>query len=103
VARQHHLVTTTSEPITARTTTSVRAGVRIPQDVLNEQSYQARFRLRVMPLDARAGSTAIVVAEQRLDFPVMNPHPEESVWRDWPWGRGGLISPRLAWHVDEAR
>jgi hypothetical protein len=56
----------------------------------------------VRPLDAGAGGAATVVAEQRLDFPVMNPHPEESVWRDWPWGRGGLISPRLVWHFEDS-
>ena len=96
------VLTTTSEPITARTTTTFRAGVRIPEDVLNEQPYQARVRLRVMPLAAGPDDAPIVAAEQRLDFPVMNPHPEESVWRDWRWGRGGLISPRLDWHLVQA-
>jgi ABC-type polysaccharide/polyol phosphate transport system ATPase subunit len=90
---------TASPPVTARETTTFRAGVRIPADLLNEQTYSARFRLRVSGHRNGAAETAIA-AEQRLEFAAMNPHPERSVWTDWTWGRGGLISPRLPWRVE---
>jgi lipopolysaccharide transport system ATP-binding protein len=90
---------TTSQPITAQHTTTFRAGIRIPADVLNEQQYQARFRLRASGLSSEKPDTAIV-AEEQLDFPAMNPHPERSVWSGWSGGRGGLISPRLQWRLD---
>jgi lipopolysaccharide transport system ATP-binding protein len=86
-----------SPPITGRTMSTYRAGARLPGDMLNEGSYSARFRLIVQALDSGKTATA---AEERLEFSVMNPHPERSVWGDWSWGRGGVISPRLAWRVD---
>jgi len=86
----------TSQPMTAREPATFRAGILIPGDFLNEVTYQARFRLRAA---ARGQDADAVVAEERLDFAVMNPHPERSVWNDWPWGRKGIVSPRLAWKV----
>jgi lipopolysaccharide transport system ATP-binding protein len=88
----------TSEPISTRTPATFRAGVRVPADLLNELQYQARVRLRVSGYSDGKPATA-VAAEQTLDFAAMNPHPERSVWNDWAWGRGGLISPRLTWTV----
>ena len=87
----------TSQPLSARQPTTFRAGVRLPADTLNESPYQAQFRLRVT---ARETGETAVAAEARLEFAVMNPHPERSVWGDWVWGRGGLISPRLPWRVE---
>jgi len=93
---RHCLSRATSRPITARRPTTFRAGIRIPADFLNELTYQARFRVRVVGI---AGSEApeVVAGEERLEFAAMNPHPQESVWNDWPWNRNGLVSPRLAW------
>jgi lipopolysaccharide transport system ATP-binding protein len=94
-----HVFTASSTPVTARHTTTFRAGIRIPADLLNEQQYRARFRLRVTGLTGNAAAAA-VAAEARLDFASMNPHPQRSVWNDWPWGRGGVISPRLPWRIE---
>jgi lipopolysaccharide transport system ATP-binding protein len=93
---RHFLFSSTSRAITARQPATFRAGIRIPADFLNEMSYQARFRLRVAPMTG-APAEPTVAAEDRLDFAVMNPHPEESVWNDWTWNRNGLVSPRLEW------
>jgi lipopolysaccharide transport system ATP-binding protein len=94
---KHHVLTTTSpRPVTARSVTTFRAGVRIPGHFLNELPYHARCRLSVTSL-TNPDLAAVVAAEERLDFAVMNPHPHESVWKDWQWGRGGIVSPRLSW------
>jgi homopolymeric O-antigen transport system ATP-binding protein len=97
--RKTLVFSTSSAPIATRETTTFRAGVRIPEDVLNETQYQARFRLRATGL-SNGAMTTVVAAEDRLDFAAMNPHPERSVWHDWQWGRGGLVSPRLKWHLE---
>jgi lipopolysaccharide transport system ATP-binding protein len=87
----------TSEPVAARHPTTFRAGTRVPADFLNEGPYMARFRLLV---SNRFGQDEpIVAAEERLEFQVMNPHPERSVWNDWRWGRIAIVSPRLEWTV----
>ena len=92
---------TTSQPITTREEGAFRAGVRLPADLLNELPYQARVRLRVGAMGT-ASPAFVVAAEERLDFQAMNPHPDRSVWNDWSWGRGGLLSPRLTWRVEAA-
>ena len=91
---------TTSGPVsTARTRRArFRAGVRLPADLLNELPYGRGVRLRVGATAGRADM--VVAAEERLEFSAMNPHPERSVWNDWSWGRGGLLSPRLPWRID---
>ena len=94
--RRSVICTSRSAPFTSRRTTTFRAGLRIPKDFLNEQQYQARVRLLARRL---IDGDEVVVGEERLEFSAMNPHPERSVWNDWPWGRRGLISPRLAWSV----
>jgi ABC-type polysaccharide/polyol phosphate transport system ATPase subunit len=95
-ALKHHVFTVSSKPIAAATATTLRAGICIPADVLNELEYEARVRLRV----AGAGDAVpIVSAEERLTFSAMNPHPAQSVWNDWSGGRAGLVSPRLSWSV----
>jgi len=98
---KHLVFATTSHPITAREHGTFRAGVRLPADLLNELPYQARVRLRVGAMGTPTPDLA-VAAEERLDFQAMNPHPERSVWNDWSWGRGGLLSPRLSWRVEAA-
>ena len=87
----------TSEPIAARQPTTFRVGTRIPADFLNEMPYQACFRLRVV--NRLGQDEPVVAAEERLEFQVMNPHPERSVWNDWRWGRIAVVSPRLEWRV----
>jgi lipopolysaccharide transport system ATP-binding protein len=96
---RHCLVRTTSEAITARRPTTFRVGLRLPADFLNEQSYQARFRVRVRRLGG-SDPTEAVAAEERLEFTAMNPHPEQSVWNDWQWNRNGLVSLRLPWRIE---
>jgi lipopolysaccharide transport system ATP-binding protein len=96
--RKHHVFTLCSPPVTTRQAATFRAGIRIPQDFLNEQSYQARVRLKVTDLTG-AQAEPVVAAEEQLDFSAMNPHPERSVWNGWSWGRSGLIGPRLTWQV----
>ena len=87
----------TSEPLAARHPTTFRAGTRIPADFLNEGPYQGHFRLRVA--NRLGQDEPIVAADEWLEFQVMNPHPERSVWNDWRWGRIALVSPRLEWKV----
>jgi lipopolysaccharide transport system ATP-binding protein len=88
--------TTTSAPVTTREAQTFRAGVLVPADLLNELPYAAVVTLHAHALDERPA----VAGEDRLEFSAMNPHPERSVWRDWAWGRGGVISPRLPWSVE---
>ena len=90
-----------STPITTGAATTFRAGIAIPVDFLNEQRYEARVRLHARRL-IDTGEYASV-ADERLGFSAMNPHPERSVWNDWPWGRGGLLTPRLSWSIQPAR
>jgi len=97
---KHHVLSASSRPITARVPATYSAGIRIPADFLNEQPYQARFR--VTPSAQQDGAPAAVPVEERLDFSAMNPNPGASVWNDWRWGRPGLISPRLTWTVEDA-
>jgi lipopolysaccharide transport system ATP-binding protein len=97
----HHLFTVTSPPMNALHPTTFRAGFQIPGDFLNEQLYQARFRVRVLGHNDPSG-TSSVTAEERLDFRVLNAHPERSVWKDWTGLSKGFISPRLAWRLSPA-
>jgi lipopolysaccharide transport system ATP-binding protein len=96
---KHVVFVSKSRPITSREPATFRAGVRIPADTLNELSYRGRVRLRVTGTTDGKPET-VVAAEERLEFSAMNPHPERSVWNDWSWGRGGLISPRLPWRLE---
>ena len=75
--------------------TTFRAGFRIPGDFFNEHAYQARVRLRAIGHGTPGDSS--VTAEERLDFRVINVHPERSVWKDWTGTSKGFISPRLTW------
>jgi lipopolysaccharide transport system ATP-binding protein len=93
--------TTTSQPVTSRAEGTFRAGVRLPADLLNELNYRAQVRLRVGAMGT-AAQDMLVAADERLEFAAMNPHPERSVWNDWSWGRGGLLSPRLPWRIEAA-
>jgi lipopolysaccharide transport system ATP-binding protein len=88
-----------SAPFTSVVTSTFRAGLLIPADFLNEQQYQVRVRLLARRL---VDIEVVSVAEERLEFSVLNPHPERSVWHDWPGARRGLISPRLSWSVQSA-
>ena len=76
-----------------------RAGIRIPADLLNELPYEARIRLRVTSM-TDPDLEPVVAADETLSFSVMNPHPERSVWNEWPFGRPGLVSPRLTWTAE---
>ena len=96
--RIHILTCTTPTPLRARRPTTYRAGIRVPAHFFNEMTYQARCRVYVQNVTNLAAAPT-VAAEERLEFSVMNPHPEKSVWADWTWGRGGIISPRLQWSV----
>jgi len=99
--RRTLVLRTSSRPVTSPEPATYRAGVKIPADFLNEQRYRALARLRVAGLRGGYGESAtMVAAEEELEFAVMNSHPERSVWREWPWGRGGLLAPRLPWHVE---
>jgi hypothetical protein len=64
-------------------------------------SYQVRCRSLVKPLQQNIAES--IVAEEHLDFSVMNTRPEESVWSEWNWGRGGIISPKLSWKMNEEK
>jgi hypothetical protein len=93
---EHHLFTVTSPPMRAPQPTTFRTGVHIPGDFLNEQPYQARFRVRALGYGDSADSPTIT-GEERLDFRVINAQRERSVWSDWAGTSKGFISPRLAW------
>ncbi len=96
--KKHVLTNTTRHAITAREATAFHAGIKVPQDFLNETPYQARCRLYAQNIINRE-EAMVIAAQEKLDFTVMNPHPDESVWADWAWGCAGLISPKLSWSV----
>jgi lipopolysaccharide transport system ATP-binding protein len=97
---KHQVLSATSpRPITSRQSMTFRAGIRIPADLLNERSYEARLRLRVASM-TDPDLEAVVAADETLSFSVMNPHPDRSVWNDWDFGRPGLVSPRLTWTAE---
>jgi homopolymeric O-antigen transport system ATP-binding protein len=87
---------TSKQAIRSRTPATYRAAIRLPRDFLNEAFYKACCRLYVQNI-ADFTAEPVVAAEERFDVSVMNSNPEDSVWPDWNWGRGGLISPRLQW------
>jgi hypothetical protein len=92
-----HVLTSASPPlVSAARPRTIRAGMRIPPDFLNEGGYQARCRVFATPL-AEPGAPPQLVGEEKLDFSVINAQVARSVWADWPWGRPGAISPRLSW------
>jgi lipopolysaccharide transport system ATP-binding protein len=95
---EHHLFTVTSPPMQAPQATTLRTAVHIPGDFLNEQQYQARFRLRA--LDHRnPGGAPTITTEERLDFRVINVQRDQSVWNEWAGTSKGFISPRLTWRL----
>lgn len=96
--KSHVFSVTAPRWLAARGPTVYRVGIRIPPDYLNEHTYRLRCRISVAQRGA-ADAEPVMAAEETLEFSVMNPHPERSVWRDWQWGRGGVISPRLEWKV----
>ncbi|HTI41929.1 MAG TPA: ATP-binding cassette domain-containing protein [Vicinamibacterales bacterium] len=93
---EHHLFTATSPQMQSPQATTFRTGVHIPADFLNEQQYQARFRLRAFGY-ADAPDAPTITGEERLDFRVINTHRDRSVWSEWTGTSKGLISPRLTW------
>jgi lipopolysaccharide transport system ATP-binding protein len=95
---EHHLFTVTSPPMQAPQATTFRTAVHIPGDFLNEQQYQARFRVRA--LDHRnPGGAPTITTEERVDFRVINVQREQSVWNEWTGTSKGFISPRLTWRL----
>ena len=99
---EHHLFTVTSPPMQAPQATTFRTAVHIPGDFLNEQQYQARFRMRALPHYDSADAPAITT-EERLDFRVINVHREQSVWNEWTGTSKGFISPRLTWRLSRVQ
>ena len=99
---EHHLFTVTSPPMHAPQATTFRTAVRIPGDFLNEQQYQARFRVRALGhLDAAGAPT--ITTEERLDFRVINVQRQQSVWNEWTGTSKGFISPRLTWRLSRVQ
>ena len=95
---EHHLFTVTSPPMQAPQATTFRTGVHIPGDFLNEQQYQARFRLRALG-PRESPDAARITGEDRLDFRVINAQRDRSVWNEWAGTSKGFISPRLTWRL----
>jgi hypothetical protein len=95
---EHHLFTVTSPPIHAPQATTFRTAVHIPGDFLNEQQYQARFRVRALG-HHDGGSAPAVSTEERFDFRVINIQRERSVWNEWTGTSKGFIGPRLTWRL----
>ncbi len=87
------------KPITINEPGTLRAGVRVPGDFLNENSYRARCIVYVLPLNDPEREP-VVAAEEELEFSVMNPSPERSVWATWRGGRTAALSPRLDWTLE---
>jgi hypothetical protein len=97
--KNHVLTTRPAQPVVARQAQTMTARFALPADFLNETPYEARSRLLVRPLGSHDGEPVLTLTAQ-LDFTAFNPHPEQSVWSDWAWGRGGLLSPRLPWSLE---
>ena len=93
----HVLTTGPMQQLTATRATMLSASFLIPADFLNEGNY--RLKARLLVADMAADGTLVAAGEEKIEFTAFNSDPEQSVWADWPWGRGGLISPRLAWSV----
>ncbi len=75
---------------------TLRVGLQIPAHFLNEAGYQAKCKLFVCAHD-RPGEAPQLADSSTMEFRVFNTDPEQSVWADWHWGRGGLLAPRLEW------
>jgi lipopolysaccharide transport system ATP-binding protein len=99
---EHHLFTVTSPPMQAPQATTFRTAVHIPGDFLNEQQYQARFRVRALGHRDPEGAPTIT-SEERLDFRVINVQRDRSVWSEWTGTSKGFISPRLTWRLSRAQ
>ena len=99
---EHHLFTVTSPPMQAPQATTFRTAVHIPGDFLNEQQYQARFRVRALGHHDPDGAPTITT-EERLDFRVINVQRHQSVWSEWTGTSKGFISPRLTWRLSRAQ
>ena len=99
---EHHLFTVTSPPMQAPQATTFRTAVHIPGDFLNEQQYQARFRVRALGHRGPEGAPTIT-SEDRLDFRVINVQRDQSVWNAWTGTSKGFISPRLTWRLSRAQ
>ena len=78
------LTSTTPLPVHARHRTAFHAGVRIPANLSNKSSYQARCRLFVQNR-TDPSATPVAVAEEQMDFAVLNPTLKN---RCGPAGRG---------------
>lgn len=98
----HVLTSLTPNYITSQAPKAFRAGARLPDDFLNEQNYRVHCRLLAWTKPGYSGEP-VIADELTLEFSVMNPHPEHSVWADWKWGRAGVISPRLNWTRHDGR
>jgi lipopolysaccharide transport system ATP-binding protein len=99
---EHHLFTVTSPPMQAPQATTFRTAVHIPGDFLNEQQYQARFRVRALGHRDPEGAPTITT-DERLDFRVINVQRDQSVWNEWTGTSKGFISPRLTWRLSRAQ
>lgn len=93
------LFTETERAIIEKEAVTFRLGVKIPGNLLNELSYQARCRVCITRLN-EPHLPVLILTEEQLNFTVMNSRPNESVWVDWAWARPGLISPKLPWTVE---
>ena len=96
----HVLSCIAPHPIRASAPASYRVAIRLPGNFLNDTNYQALCRVYVSEDNMAAGPG--LACEERLNLTVMNPSPQNSVWANWAWGRGGAISPRLRWSVSTA-
>ena len=96
--KTHILTARPTLPLSAVGATTFSASLRMPAHFLNDASYQLRARL-LAPDFAVSDGVLAVEAEERLEFTAFNADPDASVWSDWEWGRGGIVSPRLEWSV----
>jgi lipopolysaccharide transport system ATP-binding protein len=94
-----HLIykSTPKQPSMAGVAGTFYVSMHIPAHLLNEGGYRAFCKLYSLIIGDKE-SEAEITSTMSIDFTVMNPHPEKSVWNDWRWGRVGLICPLLEWN-----
>lgn len=76
---------------------TVAVNMILPKLLLNERAYIAHCHLSIIDFDKDLDDAEYTLAEKSISFNVYNSQPNDSVWADWRWGKGGLISPKLDW------
>lgn len=70
-----------------------RVRLDLPAHFFNELEYQFKGVLEVF----KAGKSQLVESNEAMTVSIHNTNAGDSAWGDWPWGRPGIICPKLDW------